>query len=54
MWTDWRVTPQGVSDLLPRPGRHDEEYSNEALRKLGARVHHLRRKKGMTQREALV
>jgi tetratricopeptide (TPR) repeat protein len=30
---------------------HDDEYSNEALRKLGARVRHLRRKKGMTQRE---
>ena len=32
------------------PG-HDDEYSNEALRKLGARVRHLRRKNGMTQRE---
>jgi tetratricopeptide (TPR) repeat protein len=30
---------------------HDDEYSNEALRKLGARVRHLRRKQGMTQRE---
>ena len=27
------------------------EYSNEALRKLGARVRHLRRKRGMTQRD---
>jgi tetratricopeptide (TPR) repeat protein len=30
---------------------HDGEYSNEALRKLGARVRHLRRKRGMTQRD---
>jgi tetratricopeptide (TPR) repeat protein len=27
------------------------EYSNEALRKLGSRVRHLRRKRGMTQRD---
>ena len=30
---------------------HEDEYSNEALRKLGARVRHLRRKRGMTQRD---
>ncbi|HEY3764957.1 MAG TPA: tetratricopeptide repeat protein [Gaiellales bacterium] len=30
---------------------HDGEYSNESLRKLGARVRHLRRKRGMTQRD---
>jgi tetratricopeptide (TPR) repeat protein/DNA-binding XRE family transcriptional regulator len=31
--------------------RTTEEYHNEALRKLGARVRHLRRKRGMTQRD---
>ena len=32
---------------------HDQEldYSNEALRKLGARIRHLRRKRAMTQRD---
>jgi tetratricopeptide (TPR) repeat protein len=30
---------------------HDTEYSNEALRKLGGRVRHLRRRRGMTQRD---
>jgi tetratricopeptide (TPR) repeat protein/DNA-binding XRE family transcriptional regulator len=30
---------------------HEGEYSNEALRKLGSRVRHLRRKRGMTQRD---
>jgi tetratricopeptide (TPR) repeat protein len=29
----------------------DTEYSNEALRKLGARIRHLRRKRAMTQRD---
>jgi tetratricopeptide (TPR) repeat protein/DNA-binding XRE family transcriptional regulator len=32
-------------------GIQDGEYSNEALRKLGSRVRHLRRKRGMTQRD---
>ena len=39
------------SPVADEPAGHDDEYSNEALRKLGARVRHLRRKKGMTQRE---
>ena len=32
---------------------HEQEldYSNEALRKLGARIRHLRRKRAMTQRD---
>lgn len=46
---DWLESGEGqdmdVSQL------HEGEYSNEALRKLGARVRHLRRKRGMTQRD---
>jgi len=30
---------------------HELDYSNEALRKLGARIRHLRRRRGMTQRD---
>jgi tetratricopeptide (TPR) repeat protein len=30
---------------------HELDYSNEALRKLGARIRHLRRKRAMTQRD---
>ena len=30
---------------------HDSEYSNESLRKLGARIRHYRRKRAMTQRD---
>src|SRR5204863_340822 len=39
------------SPAVDEPAGHDDEYSNEALRKLGARVSHLRRKRGMTQRD---
>src|SRR5436309_15758395 len=46
---DWLESGEGqdmdVSEI------HETEYSNEALRKLGARVRHLRRKRGMTQRD---
>ena len=31
--------------------QHGAEYSNEALRKLGARIRHYRRKRAMTQRD---
>ena len=30
---------------------HELDYSNEALRKLGARIRHLRRRRAMTQRD---
>src|SRR6188472_2675597 len=30
---------------------HELDYSNEALRKLGARIRHLRRKRAMTQHD---
>ena len=42
--------PVGEPTVEEHTGQ-DDEYSNEALRKLGARVRHLRRKNGMTQRE---
>ena len=37
--------------MITDSDRTTEDYHNEALRKLGARVRHLRRKRGMTQRD---
>ena len=45
--------PVGEPTVEEHPG-HDDEYSNEALRKLGARVRHLRRKNGPDPAGALV
>jgi tetratricopeptide (TPR) repeat protein len=39
----------GKADMLQQD--HELDYSNEALRKLGARIRHLRRKRAMTQRD---